>query len=192
MAGVSNHYFAFANILSRLVPIWFCLNFSYIYLILREYFNKWAYIYVGLYGYSYMDAGKRVISLFKARGWETIIADNLVNRLLGIMSLAIGLVTGLCALLAAYFVEEFETKQGWIGIGFGTGFLTGLLISGVFLGLLSSAVDGIIVCYAEAPKELEENNPIMAQEMSRTWAAAWGEELSGPIVVGLGSGLGIV
>lgn len=159
---------------------------------LVEYFNKWAYIYVGLYGYSYMEAGQRVIALFKARGWETIIADNLVNRLLGITSLAIGLVTGLCSLFAAFLVEEFEAKEGWLGIGFGVGFAMGLLVAGIFMGLLSSAVDGIIVCYAEAPGELEENHPAMAREMSQTWAAAWGEELSGPIVVGLGSGLGVV
>lgn len=159
---------------------------------LVEYFNKWAYIYVGLYGYSYMEAGKRVIDLFKARGWETIIADNLVNRLLGIVSLVVGLATGLCALCAAFLVEEFEAKGGWTGVGFGAGFFIGLLVGGVFMGLLSSAVDGIIVCYAEAPKELEENHPAVAQEMSRTWAAAWGEELTGLVVVPLSSDLGVV
>merc|ERR1712032_740012 len=26
-----------------------------------EYFNKWAYVYVGLYGYGYIDAGKNVV-----------------------------------------------------------------------------------------------------------------------------------
>lgn len=42
---------------------------------LVEYFNKWAYIYVGVYGFSYMEAGKSVFELFKNRGWEAIIAD---------------------------------------------------------------------------------------------------------------------
>merc|ERR1712125_7697 len=32
-----------------------------------EYFNKWAYVYFGIYGYGYVDAGKNVIELFKAR-----------------------------------------------------------------------------------------------------------------------------
>jgi len=116
---------------------------------LVEYFNKWAYVYVGLYGYGYIDAGKKVINLFKTRGWTTIIADNLVNRLLGIMSLTIGLLTGVCSLFAAFLVEEFESKQGWVGIGFVVGFFIGILLSGVFMGLLSSAVDAVIVCYAE-------------------------------------------
>jgi hypothetical protein len=40
-----------------------------------EYFNKWAFVYVGVYGYSYLEAGKNVFTLFKNRGWEAIIAD---------------------------------------------------------------------------------------------------------------------
>jgi hypothetical protein len=119
---------------------------------LVEYFNKWAYVYVGLYGYGYIDAGRRVISLFKTRGWQTIIADNLVGRLLGIMSITIGLLTGVLTLFAAFLVEEFEAKegmQGWMAIGFEVGFFIGLILSGVFLNLILSAVDSVIVCYAE-------------------------------------------
>eukprot|EP01083_Nonionella_stella_P026287 72304_1 len=108
------------------------------------------------------------------------------------MSLAIGLLTGICCLFAAFLVEEFESKQGWIGMGFVVGFFVGLLLSGIFMGLVSSAVDAVIVCYAEAPKELEESHPAIAQEMSRTWTEAWGENICGPVFVGLGGGMGLV
>jgi len=60
------------------------------------------------------------------------------------------------------------------------------------MGLLSSAVDAIIVCYAEAPKELEETHPAVAQEMATTWTEAWGSNMNGPVIVGLGGGPGIV
>lgn len=40
-------------------------------------FNKWAFVYVGIYGFGYIEAGKNVIELFKSRGWEAIIADDL-------------------------------------------------------------------------------------------------------------------
>lgn len=39
-----------------------------------------AFVYVGLYGYSYIEAGKNVITLFKNRGWEAIIADDLISN----------------------------------------------------------------------------------------------------------------
>ena len=39
-----------------------------------------AFVYVSLYGYSYLEAGKNVITLFKNRGWEAIIADDLISN----------------------------------------------------------------------------------------------------------------
>lgn len=38
-----------------------------------EYLNKWAYVYVGLYGYSYLEAGRNVITLFENKGWTAIV-----------------------------------------------------------------------------------------------------------------------
>jgi hypothetical protein len=157
-----------------------------------QYFNKWAYVYVGLYGYDYIESGKRVMNLFKQRGWNVIIADNLTNRLLGIMSLTIGILTGLCTLLVTFTVEEFESKQGWLGVGFFIGFVVGIVLSGIFMGLLSSAVDSVIVCFAEAPQEFNDTHPELAQEMNKTWKDAWPDVVGGTVIVGLGGGLGVV
>jgi len=62
---------------------------------LAEYFNKWAFVYVGLYGYDYMTAGKNVVTLFKARGFSSIISDRLVHRALMTVAFFISLVTGM-------------------------------------------------------------------------------------------------
>ncbi len=159
---------------------------------LVQYFNKWAYVYVGLYGYDYMEAGKRVMNLFKQRGWNVIIADNLTNRLLGIMSLSIGILTGLCALFVTFLMDEFESKQGWLGLGFFIGFVIGMVLSGIFMGLLSSAVDSVIVCFAEAPQEFNETHPELAEEMNKTWRDAWPDIGGGAVIVNLGGGLGVV
>lgn len=159
---------------------------------LVQYFNKWAYIYVGLYGYDYVESGKRVMNLFRQRGWNVIIADNLTNRLLGIMSLTIGILTGLCTLFVTFLADEIESKQGWLGVGFVIGFVIGIVLSGIAMGLLSSAVDSVIVCYAEAPNEFSETHPEMAQEMNQTWRDAWPDVVRGPVIVGLGGGLGVV
>ena len=66
-----------------------------------EYFNRWAYVYVGLYGYSYMDAGRNVMTLFQNKGWTTIITDDLAENVLTMVSVGIGLVTGLVGFLMA-------------------------------------------------------------------------------------------
>mmetsp|Transcript_3332 Transcript_3332/g.5120 ORF Transcript_3332/g.5120 Transcript_3332/m.5120 type:complete len:82 (+) Transcript_3332:1586-1831(+) len=51
-------------------------------------------IHVGIYGYDFMTAGKNVVTLFKARGWTSIISSNLVSRDLAIIAVFIGLATG--------------------------------------------------------------------------------------------------
>ena len=85
-----------------------------------EYFNKWAYVYIGIYGYGYVDAGKNVISLFKARGWEAIIAEDLVGGVLSLVSLITGLVVGGIGMVV-------EASTGWLAdagdVGTGLAFL---------------------------------------------------------------------
>ena len=34
---------------------------------IAQYFNKWAFVYVGLYGYDYLTAGKKVLDLFQGK-----------------------------------------------------------------------------------------------------------------------------
>lgn len=41
-----------------------------------------------------MEAGKNVITLFRERGWTTIITDMLIDGVLGMVSLAVGAITG--------------------------------------------------------------------------------------------------
>ena len=74
-----------------------------------------------------------------------------------------------------------------------------MLRRGVFLYLAASSISlhslfsHLIYqhdVFLQAPNELQESHPAIADEMSKTWAEAWGN-LSGPVLVGLGGGLGI-
>ena len=66
---------------------------------LVEYFNEWAFVFVGLYGFSFMEAGVEVMTLFRSRGWTTIITDDLAGRALLILSLFVALLNGILGLL---------------------------------------------------------------------------------------------
>jgi hypothetical protein len=66
-----------------------------------EYFNKWAYVYVGLYGFGYLEAGRNVIQLFEQKGWTVIISDDLCDRVLFLISAGVGLLSGLVGLALA-------------------------------------------------------------------------------------------
>lgn len=132
-----------------------------------RYFNKWAFVYVGLYGYAYVDAGKNVMTLFQERGWETIITFDLVDRALTFASFTFGLVMGgFCMLLemSSDWFEVFGDDAAQL-VAFAFGFLVGILVSGVTLNIVSSAVNATIVLFAEAPSEFASNHPALSSKM---------------------------
>lgn len=101
-----------------------------------EFFNKFTYCYVGLYGYSYLEAGRKVMSLFSQRGWSVIINDDLVNNVLSLMSLVVGGLTGCCGLAVAAahksWVAEFPEEQS-LAVPFVSTFLIGVLIASILV-----------------------------------------------------------
>jgi len=141
-----------------------------------EYFNKWAYIYVGLYGYGYIEAGRNVITLLHNRGWEAIIADNLVSNTLMLVSFVVGGLNGCIGLAVAHSTDWFadETISGEAemaqGVGFTFGFLVGLVVCSVLMSTIGSAVNTVIVLFAEGPREFEHNYPELSAEMRRVWS----------------------
>merc|ERR1712232_175154 len=146
-----------------------------------EYLNKWAYVYVGLYGYSYLEAGRNVITLFKHRGWTTIITDDLVDNALFMVSFSLGLATGLVGLIFTYMGKySFEalgsSNDGMVG--FIIGFLVGFVISSILMSVIASATNTVIVCYAEAPNEFQQNHPVLSAEMNDTWRQVWPQEFT--------------
>jgi len=82
-----------------------------------EYFNRWAFVYVGLYGFTFIEAGKNVIQLFKSRGWTTIITDNLIDNVLFMVSIGVGLITGTISLLIAK-LQGLDAEEGFLGVAF--------------------------------------------------------------------------
>jgi hypothetical protein len=79
---------------------------------LVEYFNQWAFVYVGLYGYTFMEAGMNVMKLFRSRGWTAIIADMLVDTVLLMVSLGVGLLTGVVGLVVGSMLNQDATTLG--------------------------------------------------------------------------------
>ena len=88
-----------------------------------EYLNKWAFIYVGLYGYSFLDAGRNVITLFQNKGWTTIITDDLTDNVLWLMSIGIGLATGLVGFIMGAADQDMFSGIGYDQNGGTVGFM---------------------------------------------------------------------
>lgn len=144
---------------------------------LTTYFNKFAYVYIGLYGYDYLTAGKKVMSLFVERGWTAIINDNLVSRVLALVCIVIGLLTGCVGLLLARaspgWVSEFGNSA--TAVAFLIPALVGTAFAYILMGVVASAVDTVIVAFCEAPLEFEQNHPGLSVQMVEAWRQIYPE-----------------
>lgn len=141
-----------------------------------EYLNKWAYVYVGLYGYSYLEAGRNVITLFQNKGWSTLITDDLAENVLFMVSVAIGLITGLVGFIMGKIDQNLFAGMGYDDsgmVGFVLGFLVGFLFASIMMSVVASAVNTVIVCFAEAPAEFQANHPELSNDMRMAWRQAW-------------------
>jgi Plasma-membrane choline transporter len=141
-----------------------------------EEINRWAYVYVGLYGFSYLEAGRNVIQLFQNKGWTAIIADDLAGNVLFMMSVAIALASGVVGLLFGFLNSGMFVDLGIehaAAPAFLIGFLSGFLFACIIMSVVGSGVNTVIVCFAEDPAAFEQNHPQLSSEMRAAWTQAW-------------------
>lgn len=131
-------------------------------------------VYVGLYGYDYWTSSKKVYGLFRARGWTVIINDDLIDRSLSLMQLFIGILSGALGVLFGFIC------YGPIGAwpSFIIGMICGFIFSGIVLQVISSAVNTIVVCFAEAPNPLQRNHPETFARLVQAWRSAYPNEFT--------------
>lgn len=152
-----------------------------------EYFNQWAYVLIGIYGYGYLESGRRVMELFRARGWTAIITNDLVGYVLSFTSVVVGILTGLCAVIIemlassgkgtglSFFVGDVGSDVTARWIAFFIGIFVGIFISSIMMNVLKGAVNTVIVCYADGPQKLEENHPQLTYNMAKSWVSVFPE-----------------
>jgi hypothetical protein len=156
---------------------------------MAQYYNKWAMVYVGLYGYDYLTAGRKVLDLFHHRGWSAIINDNLIHRTLVVVSIMIGTATGLIGIVLGWVVLQLNivsvdngTHLSIVTWTFIVCTTIGISMAYILMTVVMSAVDTVIVCFAEAPTEFEMNHPLLSQNMILKWQQVYPEEMSIPVL----------
>lgn len=118
-----------------------------------------------------MEAGRNVMTLFRNRGWTAIIADMMIDTVLFMVSLGVGLLIGIISVGIAALVGQGDSATMAISFLIGCGF--GYAISATLFSIVGSAVNTVIVCYAEAPNEFQSNHPELSNRMRDSWREAW-------------------
>jgi Plasma-membrane choline transporter len=130
--------------------------------------NKQPYLYILIDGFGLTDSGSRVVRLFRSRKWLPLSKDSLLPYSFCWATIAVGLCTGLFAVL-------MEQTEGMLTLpvvlNFAIGVVVGSAVSAIlFLGVIGSAVNTVLTCYAVSPTDLDKNHPAHGQAMTEAWS----------------------
>jgi len=122
---------------------------------LLQYFNSYVYIFVSLFGVSYIEGAKATYSLLFTHGFEGILNDNLTSTVTFMGSLiGAGCSFGVGA-LAGYLLID---KEWWLAIGF-FGLVIGFTLTQMVMEILESGVSALFVAIAKRPTVFRRDFP---------------------------------
>jgi len=134
--------------------------------------SRRAFIYVGVKGMGYTEAGKSVFELFQRRGeaWDRVIADGLVGHVLFLVSLIVGGVVGGLAYIFVEYTDWFDNAGGGEeAVVYTNAFGIGFAMCSILLTTIGSGVNAVIVLFAEAPADLQSNHQAIGAKMNQIW-----------------------
>ena len=71
------------------------------------------------------------------------------------------------------FFSFFSFFRSYILSITSVGLAVGLVASSILFGIITSAVNTVIVCFAASPVDFEKNHPELSQEMRSAWREVW-------------------
>ena len=92
------------------------------------------------------------------------------------MQLFIGIISGGLGVLFGVVVLDNEMVSPLAC--FIIAMILGIAISDVVLQVVSSAVNTVVVCFAEAPNELRQNHPESSDRLLQAWRTAYPSEFT--------------
>ncbi|KIP11620.1 hypothetical protein PHLGIDRAFT_63436 [Phlebiopsis gigantea 11061_1 CR5-6] len=134
---------------------------------LVQYFNRYAYIEIALYGKPYLQAAKDTWGLFKDRGIDALINDQLVSMTLTWGAYAVGLLCSLFAYLYLRYTHPTYNADGQ--------YTAPVVLFAFLIGLqcsltLSSAIEaGVFVGLGEDPQVLAIRAPALFGLIAATY-----------------------
>ncbi|KDR75905.1 hypothetical protein GALMADRAFT_248683 [Galerina marginata CBS 339.88] len=135
-----------------------------------EYFNRYAYIEIALYGKPYIAAAKDTFRLFKDRGIDALVNDSLVGMTLTWGAYAIGL---LCSLFGYLYLRitapPYNSSGQYTAPVILFSFLIGTVCSLTISSAIEAGVSTIFVGLGEDPQVLAIRAPELFSMIAATY-----------------------
>lgn len=111
---------------------------------LVEYFNRYAFTQVAIYGKSFLQAAKDTWRLVKSHGIDALINDDLISNVLGITALIIGVLSGVSAYAYAHYNGVMTSMSVVSAVA---GFFVGVTFQMILSEIIISGVATTFVCF---------------------------------------------
>merc|ERR1719242_693314 len=135
---------------------------------LLEYLNQFGYVYVAVYGFSFIKSAKRVFNLIKQTGFESIVQYDLTGSALVAGAFVTGIACAIISGLAAYgLASSDDISDNWVAFAI-IGLLVGFFFSYVIMQMLLAGINTIFVLWAEDPAGLFVNRPEEGKELAES------------------------
>lgn len=130
---------------------------------LLEYFNLYAYTYVAIYGLDFMTAAKNTMELFRSKGINVMINDDLSGMILNFGCFLGAVIT---SAMTWAFSLLWNGTYAWVTGMAVAGLIIGLSVIAVIMNVVQSAIATTFVCWAEDSAILAENRPFYGNQLT--------------------------
>ncbi|KAI9072630.1 hypothetical protein K1719_027934 [Acacia pycnantha] len=132
---------------------------------LVRFFNKYGYVQIAVNGKSFNRSARDAWELLQSTGVEALVAYDCSGAVLLMGTICGGLITGTCSGVWAW--SRFTDLDRVFMIGT-TSMLMGMVLVGVAMVVVESAVTCIYICYAEDPLLIQRWDAEFFNQMSET------------------------
>ncbi|KAJ1769718.1 putative choline transporter, neither null mutation nor overexpression affects choline transport [Coemansia sp. RSA 1813] len=135
-----------------------------------EFFNKYAYVEVALYGKPFIQAAKDTWSIIEDRGVNMIINDCLIGNVLQMGAFLCAAVVALVAWLYITITKpEYNVNGSYTAPIIIAAFVIAMSMFMVLLKCIDSGTATTFVCLAEDPEAMAYNNPELFAQVQQTY-----------------------
>ncbi|KAJ2483784.1 putative choline transporter, neither null mutation nor overexpression affects choline transport [Coemansia sp. RSA 2131] len=135
-----------------------------------EFFNKYAYVEIAMYGKSFVPAAKDTWTLIKDRGVDALINDCLIGNVLQMGAFLCAAVVALVAWLYITITRpEYNITGSYTAPIIIAAFVLAMSMFMVLLKCIDSGAATTFVCLAEDPDAMARNNPRLFAMVRETY-----------------------
>lgn len=135
-----------------------------------RYFNHYAYVFVGLYGKSFIASSKETFNLLRHKGMDALINDCFVNTSLQLYSMFVAYLVTLFAWFFLRFTKPLYNQDGgYYAPIMAFSFLIAGQITRVSLSVIESGISTFFVALAKDPEVFQMTNRDRFDEIFRTY-----------------------